>query len=168
MAALSVAALVRPLPRLGMATRRRALGGLGWSAVMFVAAGVVIGSSADSSGGKEDIASFLTGVLIIATLLAVCFTLWKIMRASYRLGTRLQPKATNAAQQPLTFRYRNVTGAETLRTVMHWTIDPNYITGTCLEADGERTFRRDRVIEWIGTDPYAKPGFKEWSSQQGR
>lgn len=55
--------------------------------------------------------------------------------------------------EPLVFVYEDAQGNQTIRTVLAWIEERDYIIGWCNSARAERTFRKDRVLEWIdGSD----------------
>lgn len=51
------------------------------------------------------------------------------------------------------FVYVDVDGVVTDRTVSNWSIEGAHLKGYCLERRAVRTFRMDRIEEWIAWEP---------------
>ena len=49
----------------------------------------------------------------------------------------------------LSFEYGNRQGEITIRTLQKWVEYPQYLQGWCEDAGDNRTFRKDRVLEWF-------------------
>lgn len=50
----------------------------------------------------------------------------------------------------LRFVYEDAEGNQSIRTLNHWEVDGPYIHGYQSNLRDLRTFRRDRVLEWLG------------------
>jgi len=61
-----------------------------------------------------------------------------------RLGRKLA-----SGTSLLMFEYSDVNGVVTDRSVTDWTEFRHHIRGYCLTACGDRTFRKDRVVDWV-------------------
>nr|WP_059392486.1 hypothetical protein [Pseudomonas toyotomiensis] len=51
--------------------------------------------------------------------------------------------------QPIKFSYRDADGRETVRTLTHWSENTRYIQGRGEGDTLPRTFRKDRVVEYL-------------------
>jgi hypothetical protein len=68
-----------------------------------------------------------------------------------RESVRRSRPATNRGR--LHFVYEDAEGNQSIRTVTRWREEDEYVIGWCQDAHDERTFRKDRVLEWIdGSD----------------
>lgn len=54
-----------------------------------------------------------------------------------------------APDKTLSFEYANFQGEITIRTLHKWVEYPQYLQGWCEDAGDNRTFRKDRVLEWF-------------------
>lgn len=54
-----------------------------------------------------------------------------------------------AYDSSLSFEYANRQGEITIRTLHQWVEYPQYLQGWCQDAGDNRTFRKDRVLEWF-------------------
>lgn len=50
---------------------------------------------------------------------------------------------------PLKFKYKDRFGAITQREITNWREYPEHFEGFCSDACDTRTFRKDRVLEWL-------------------
>lgn len=69
------------------------------------------------------------------------------------------------------FVYRNAAGKESLRKLEHFKEDEFYISGYCEYSNGQRTFRKDRIMAYLNNDnraDYAQAAMPESISSERR
>lgn len=127
-----------------------------WLVVGFLAViGLVTGLAppvADDSVDMPAAADALIVLIVIGSLVLALFLVIRALVLAWRERKAAGPKVGDdsfSSGDVLSFRYRDANGDVSERIIRNWDSDGEYIEGYCQTARAPRTFRVDRVIEYL-------------------